>query len=278
MNTSRNTRIINAQSRGPSIIGGVRELFRYRELLAAWAIRDIRVRYKQTMLGAAWAILQPLSLMVVFSVVFTLFVRVPTEGIPYPIFSYTALLPWTFFANAISFGVPTLVGNMNLVTKIYFPREILPLAAVAASFVDFCIAAIVFIGMMIYYQIPLGWPLLLTPIVMLVQILLTVAVVLYAAAVNVFYRDVRFIIPLVVQLWMYASPIIYPLNLVPERFRVLYMLNPMAGIIEAYRALVLRSTLPDGGALGSAAAISIVSCLLAYRWFKRKEREFADII
>lgn len=260
------------------MISHLRELLRYRELLWMWTVRDIKVRYKQTLLGAAWAILQPLSMMVVFSLIFTYFVRMPTDGIPYPAFSYTALLPWTFLATSVSFGVPSVVTNMNLVTKVYFPREIFPIAAVAASFVDFLVASVVYIGMMLVFRVGLKATMLLIPLLLVVQIALTLGVVLLAAAVNVRYRDVRFIVPLAVQLWMYATPIIYPVSLVPERWQPLYVLNPMAGLIEGYRAAVLRGQWPDPVTLGVATLISAGVFLLGYRVFKAMEVGFADII
>lgn len=255
-----------------------RTLYGYRELLLMWTIRDIKVRYKQSMLGGAWAILQPLSLMVIFSLIFTYLVKVPTEGIPYPIFSYTALLPWTFFTTSISFAVPSLVSNMNLVTKVYFPREILPISAIVGSFVDFLVASCVFVGMLVFYHVPLTPTLVLAPMLLIVQILLTAGVVLLAAAANVFYRDIRFVVPLAIQLWMYATPIIYPLALIPERFRPLYMLNPMAGLIEAYRSIALRGAWPNWPNLGIAVSVSVLLFVLGYRYFKQAELQFADVI
>ena len=264
--------------RRPTLLSHIHELIRYRELLWTWIVRNIKVRYKQSLLGVAWAILQPLSATVIMAIVFSRFVRVSTDGIPYPIFYYSALLPWTFSATSITFGTSCLVSNMNLVTKIYFPREILPISAVLASFVDFLIAAVIFAGMMVFYRVPasLNWAWL--PVLLLVQMLLTLGVVLFASALNVFYRDIRFVVPLGMQLWMYMTPIIYPLSLVPERFRALYMLNPMAGLIYAYRRIVLQGKSPDATYLLTAAVISVVVFLLAYAYFKRAEAVFADII
>lgn len=260
------------------MIANLRTLYRYRELLWMWTMRDVRVRYTQSVLGSAWAILQPLSLMIIFTLVFSFFVRVPTDGIPYPIFSYTAVLPWTFFATSITFGVPSLTNNMHLVTKIYFPREIFPIAAMGAAFLDFLIASMIFLGMMIFYRVPVSLSLMLVPLLLLLQIVLILGVVFFGSAINVFYRDVRFVVPLAMQLWMYATPIIYPLSLVPERFRPLYMLNPMAGIIDAYRTVILRQQMPRWDYLGLAAGISLLLLFFAYRYFKSAEREFADII
>ncbi len=253
-------------------------LIAYRELLWMWTLREIKVRYKQSLLGGAWAILQPLSLMLIFSVIFTFFVKVPTEGIAYPLFSYSALLPWSLLAGSVSFAVPSLTQNFNLVTKVYFPREILPIAIVAASCLDFLLGLVVFVGMMVFYRAPFSPTLLLAPVLLFLQILLTLGLVLFASAVNVFYRDVRFVVPLAMQLWMYATPVIYPATSVPPRFRGIYMLNPMAGIIEAYRAIALRGVWPDWTYLGVAALLAGAIFLAGYAYFKRVEWQFADVI
>jgi lipopolysaccharide transport system permease protein len=254
------------------------ELYRYRDLLWMWTLRDIKVRYKQSLLGAAWAVLQPLSLMLIFSIIFSYFVRVPTEGVPYPVFSYSALLPWTFFAASVSFAVPSLVLNMNLVTKIYFPREILPMSAVGASLVDFLVAWLVFIAMMLFYRIPLSVTLVLVPLLVVIQIVFTLGLVLLSSALNVFYRDIRFVVPVLVQLWMYLTPIIYPVSLVPENLRGLYMLNPMAGLIEAFRAVTLRGVWPQWEYLGLSTVVALVVFLAGYSYFKHVEWQFADLI
>lgn len=254
------------------------QLLTHRELLFNWVLREIKVRYKQSLLGAAWAILQPLSMTVIFTVVFTLFVRIDTEGIPYPIFSYCALLPWTFFANALSFATPSLVNNMNLVTKIYFPREIFPLASIIAGLFDFLVASVIFLAMMIYYGVSPGPMFLLLPLVFFVQLSLTGGIALFASAINVFYRDIRFVILLGLQLWMYASPVIYPVSAVPEKLLPFYMLNPMAPIIDSYRRIILQGRMPDWHYLGLAALFSIFLLLAGYSYFKRVEMEFADVI
>jgi lipopolysaccharide transport system permease protein len=254
------------------------ELWIHRELLKSWTARNIKIRYKQSLLGSAWAILQPLALMIVFSIVFNRFVRVPTEGVPYPIFSYTALLPWTFLATSITFGASSLTQNLNLVTKIYLPREILPISEVGASFVDFVVASVVFVGLAAYYDVRITEKILVVPALVIIQICLIVGVVLALAAMNVFYRDIRFVVPLAVTLWMYATPIIYPVELVPENLRRLYFLNPMAGLIESYRSVLLLSEWPNWGNLAVAAVISLVVLVLGYRFFKRVEWQFADVI
>jgi lipopolysaccharide transport system permease protein len=261
-----------------SVLQNLCRLYQYRELLIVWSLREIRVRYKQSILGSAWAIAQPLSLMLIFSTIFTVFVKIPTADIPYPIFAYIALLPWVFFSTSITFAVTSLTNQLNLVTKVYFPREIMPAASVAASLADFLIASVVFIGMMLYYQIPVTGPFILLPVLMLIQVMLVLGIALIVSAMNVFYRDLRFVVPLVLQLWMYATPIIYPSSLVPERYRTLYLLNPMASLIEGYRLIALQGKWPD---LGSIATVGVTSCLVlivGYMFFKREEWRFADII
>lgn len=253
-------------------------LLRYRDLLWLWTMREVQVRYKQSLLGVAWAVLQPLALTAIFTIVFSRLVRVDTGGIPYPIFSYTALVPWTFFSTSLSFGIASLVNNMNLVTKIYFPREILPLASVGAAFVDFLVSAVILAGMMLIYGVRPGLVSLWVLPLLVLQISLTIAVVLLGSALLVFFRDVRFVVPLLTQVWMYASPIIYPVSLVPERYRSLYFLNPMAGIIDGYRRVLLTGESPDLGTLALGSAVTLVLLIGGYTFFKRAEPFFADLI
>jgi len=256
----------------------IKTLYQYRDMLLMWVFREIRVRYKQSFLGAAWAILQPLVLMLMFTTVFSLMAKFPTDGIPYPIFSYTALLPWTLFATSVTFGVSSLINNLNLVTKTYFPREVLPMGVVGAALFDYLIASSIFFVMMLVYQIPLTWYALWIPLFLIIQVFLMLGVILLGAALTVFYRDVRFIVPLGVQLWLYATPIIYPVSLVPEQFRTLYMLNPMAGIVESYRQVLLRGQPPVLSDLAITAVSSIGLFLVSYAVFKRLEVSFNDII
>lgn len=261
-----------------AVLADIKTLWLHRELLWVWAAREVRVRYKQSLLGAGWAILQPLALTLMFSLVFTLVVPIPTADVPYPIFAYTALLPWTFLASSISFGVPSLVNNMNLVTKIYFPREVLPLATIAAAGVDFLVGGLVLVGMMLWYRVPLYPTALLLPVLLLIQMILTFGVTLIGATALVFYRDVRFLVPLFLQLWLYASPVIYPVSLIPARWRGLYFLNPMAGLLEGYRAVLLYGHWPDRQALATAAVVALALAVVGYSWFKRLEPRFADLI
>ena len=253
-------------------------LYHYRDLLSLWTEREIRVRYKQSALGVAWAIIQPLTLTIIFTLVFSRLMQVDTGGIPYPVFAYSALLPWTFFSTSLAFGIPSLVNNLNLVGKIYFPREILPLASIGAALLDFAMASLVFAGMMLIYRIPLTLNALWAVPLLIIQLILTVGVTLIGAALIVFFRDVRFVIPLLTQIWMYASPVIYPATLVPAQWQTLYFLNPMAGIIDGYRRALTQGEPPNIPALLLATVVSCVLLLAGYIIFKRSEPLFADLI
>lgn len=276
---TRAPRRLAGTGRRPTTLGGhLRKLWEYRELLRTLALKEVRVRYKQSVLGVGWAVLQPFALMVVFTTVFSRFLRVESEGVPYPVFSYVALVPWTFFSSSLSFAVPSVVHNMSLVTKIYFPREIFPLAAIGGCFVDFCVAGTIVAGLMAYYRVELTWTAVYLPLLVVLQAMVALGVALLAAAINVFFRDIRFIVPLVTQVWMYASPVVYPLSEVPERFRPYYLLNPMAGIIDGYRRALLHGQPPDVGALAIAAGMALGLLAVGYLFFKRVEMTFADII
>jgi lipopolysaccharide transport system permease protein len=256
----------------------LRNLYQCRDLLWLWKMREVKVRYKQSLLGVAWAILQPLALMIVFTIVFSRLFRVDTGGIPYPVFAYAALVPWTLFATSLSFGVPSLVNNMNLVTKIYFPREILPLASIGAALLDFLVAAVILFGMLVVYRV---WPgihvLWLMPL-LAIQVILMIGVTLLGSAVIVFFRDVRFVVPLVTQVWMYATPIVYPTELVPKYLQPYYFLNPMAGIVDGYRRALLMNQPPRLPALGMAILMSLLILIGSYAVFKLTEPLFADLI
>lgn len=260
------------------MLGDLRTLFGKRELLWIWTEREIRIRYKQSLLGACWAVLQPLSLMLVFTVVFSFIVHVPTGDVPYPLFSYVAVLPWTFFSSSIALGVPTLVTNMNMVTKVSMPREILPVAAVLASLFDLGVAALLFVGMAVFYRVPPTWSALWVAPLLGIELILALGVALLGSALNVLYRDIRFLVPLLTQLWMYATPIIYPLDLIPARFRFLMYLNPMTAVIEGYRQAIIHGSNPEPWGIGVALLISSLVLAFAYLSFKRLERVFADII
>lgn len=260
------------------MITKIKQLLSANELVWAWTYRIIRGRYQQSILGGLWAIIQPAATATIFSLIFTWFIPVDTGGIPYVVFSFTAMVPWTLFSASVIDMVEALVGNLNLVSKIYFPREILPLSSVLARLVDFLIAFGIVVGMIFYFRLPIlpvGW--LLLPVVLLIQLALALGIGLTGAALNVFYRDVRHIFALGLQLWFYASPIIYPLSAVPEQFRLFYLLNPMAGVIDAYRAILLHHTLP-GPTLLISATIACVTLFGGYWFFKRVEFQFADVV
>jgi len=255
----------------------LQEVWRYRELLYFLALREIQLRYKQTLLGAAWAILQPLLAMVVFTLIFSKVAKLPSDGVPYAVFSYCALVPWTYFANALSLSGNSLVGSANLISKVYFPRLIIPGASILAGTLDFGIAFLVLLGMMLYYGIAPDWGVLLVPVLLLMTMGVALGVGLWLSAMNVQYRDVRYAIPFMIQLWMFATPIVYPLSLVPERYRSLVALNPMAGIIEGYRAAMLGRPF-QWDALAMAAVLCVLLLVTGAFYFRRVEKTFADTI
>ncbi|MBL8166649.1 MAG: ABC transporter permease [Acidobacteria bacterium] len=262
-----------------SLRAHLRELWRHRELLWLITQREIKVRYKQSLLGVLWAILQPLSLMLVFTVFFSWFARMQSDGIPYPLFSYAALLPWTFFSTALSFAIPSLIANSHIITKIYFPREIVPLASVLAAFLDFVIAAGVFVLLLVLYRVPPTWNLLYVLPIVAIQLAFTTGICLLLSAFTVLYRDVRHTLPLVMQIWMFVTPILYSASVVPPRWRAWYFsLNPMAAIIDGYRRTVVQGVPPQGRYLALAALVSGVLIWAGYKYFKHLEREFADIV
>jgi lipopolysaccharide transport system permease protein len=253
-------------------------LYRYRDLLWLWIGREIQVRYKQSLLGIVWAILQPLALALVFTWVFSQVIRVDTGDVPYIIFSYTTLVPWTFFTTSISFGVPSLVNNMSLVGKIYFPREVLPLASIGAALLDYFVGSLILAGMLLVYHIWPGIYMLWVVPLLALQIILTMGVALFGASIIVFFRDVRFVMPLVTQVWMYATPVVYPTDMVPERLQPYYFLNPMAGIIDGYRRVLIMGEPPRLAAMVPGMVISLLIFVAGYILFKRVEPLFADLI
>ncbi len=256
----------------------IAELAMHRELLWTFALREIQIRYRQAVLGVAWAVLQPVALMVVFTLFFGWFLRVPSEGMPYPLFAYGGLLPWLFFAASLSSGTPSLTSNAALVGKVAFPREVLPLATMVAAALDFAIAGTAFAFLLAAYGVGLTIQLVYLPLLVLVQVVFTAGIVLFLAALNVAYRDVRHVLPLVLQLWMFATPVIYPLSVIPEPLRVWYLLNPMVGLVENFRRVVVRGVPPEFLSLGLALLVSLPILLGGYWYFKRAEGEFADII
>jgi lipopolysaccharide transport system permease protein len=256
----------------------LKEIWLYRELLYFLTKRDIKVRYKQTVLGGLWAIIQPLCAMVVFSIFFGRLAKVPSDGIPYPIFVYAGLLPWTYFANAVTAAGNSLVGSAHLVTKIYFPRTIIPVSAAMAGLVDFFIALAVMVGLMLYYQFLPDGRVLLFPALVGLTFVCAVGCGLWLSALNVQYRDIRYIIPFLIQIWLFVSPVIYPDSLLGERYRWLLALNPMAGIIHAYRACLLGRHPIDWGFLGISTLATVVIFVSGLFYFRRVEKSFADVI
>ena len=255
----------------------LKDIWAYRELLFFLTWRDVKVRYKQTALGAAWAVLQPLFMMIIFTIFFGRLAGVASAGIPYPLFALAGLVPWTFFANAITASGNSLVGSANLITKVYFPRLIVPAAAMLAGLVDFLLAFLILVAMMFYYRVTLTVQILFLPVLILLTALFSLGVGTWMSALNVKYRDVRFALPFLIQLWLFVSSVILPSTSVPQKWRWLLMLNPMSGIIEGYRAALFG--LPfDWPALGIASALTIVVLLYAIYAFGRVERSFADII
>ena len=257
---------------------GLRELWRYRELMYFLIWRDIKVRYKQTVLGALWAIIQPFSTMVVFSLFFGKLANMPSDGIPYPIFAYSALVPWTFFANGINKSSNSLVGGSNLIKKVYFPRLVMPLSGVFSGIVDFVLAFIVLLGMMLYFGFVPTWNVVWLPALFLLAVFTSVAIGLWLSAMSVRFRDVQFMIPFLTQLWLFATPIVYPSSLLTEPWRTLYGINPMAGVVEGFRwALLGTGTAP--GPIIIVSTLVVVALLVSGAFcFRRMEKTFADIV
>lgn len=253
------------------------DLWHYRDLLLLLTWRDIKIRYTQTILGIAWAMLQPLLTMVVFSVIFGQLAKLPSDGIPYPIFTYTALLPWQLFSYSLTNSINSLVGNQNLISKVYFPRLVIPIASVLPSLVDFAFSFLVLIGLMFYYRVPLTLHMLNLPLFLLLAMITALACGLWLSALNVQYRDIRHVVPFMVLLWQYATPVAYSSSLIPEKWRLLYSLNPMTGVVEGFRWALLGS-----GKMGELTWVSILITIFllisGLMYFKRMELTFADVI
>jgi lipopolysaccharide transport system permease protein len=254
-----------------------KELWQYRELLRFLTVRDIKVRYKQTVLGGLWAILQPFMSMLIFTIFFGRLAQIPSDNFPYPIFVYTALLPWQFFSNGISNAGNSLVANSNLISKVYFPRIIIPAASLGAGLLDFLIASLILFMMMFYYGIAPGPSVLFLPFLLFGVIIATLGVGMILSALNVAYRDFRYVIPFLVQFWLFATPVIYPSSLVPQQWRWLINLNPMAGLITAFRSSILGESIPWAD-LSISYSVGIFIFIIGLLSFSRMERRFADII
>lgn len=277
MNESKSSVVTMIQPTGKFVSLSLRELWSYRDLLLFLIWRDVTVRYKQTLLGAAWAVIQPFFTMIVFSLFFGRLAKVPSDGIPYPIFAYTALLPWTYFSTALGQGANSLVGSANLITKVYFPRLIIPVSTVVAGLVDFAIAFVILVAMMIYYGISPTWAILLLPLFLLLAIITALAAGLWLSALNVNYRDVRYVVPFLIQFWMFATPVAYPSSLLSEPWRTVYGLNPMVGVIEGFRWALVGAP-PPGSLMGVSALVSLIAFIGGLFYFRRMEETFADVV
>lgn len=272
----QNVTVIKPPPKWPTI--DLRELWAYRELLFVLAWRDVSVRYKQSAVGIGWAIIQPLMMMVIFTVIFGKFAKLPSEGVPYPIFTFCALLPWNYFARSMADSGNSLVGSSHLVTKVYFPRLVLPLSRVFAGLIDFGIGFVILLGMMVWYGITPTIGLLFLPVFLFVAMLAALGVGLWLTAMNVKYRDVTFVIPFLVQFWMFASPVAYSTTIVPERWQWVYALNPMVGVIEGFRWALLGKAPPDAEMILVSLGAILLLLTSGLFYFKKMERTFADII
>jgi lipopolysaccharide transport system permease protein len=267
---------IEPPKRWPSI--DFRELWEYRELLYFLTWRDIKIRYKQTVLGAAWAIIQPVFMMIVFSLFFGKLAKVPSDGIPYPVFAFCALLPWQLFAHAVSESSNSVVSNQHLITKVYFPRLVIPIASVLTGFIDFLVSLVVLIGLILWFGLVPGWRIIALPGFILLAICTALAVGLWLSALSVQYRDVRYLIGFLVQFWLFATPVAYPSSIIPQQWRAVYALNPMAGVVEGFRWALLGRSSALGSMLWVSASVVLVTLLGGFYYFRRMEQEFADIV
>jgi lipopolysaccharide transport system permease protein len=256
----------------------LRDLWLYRELIFFMTWRDLKVRYKQTLLGASWAILQPFLTMVVFSIFFGTLAKVPSDGVPYPIFSYTALIPWTLFSKALQDASRSLVANSHMITKVYFPRMILPLSSVLAGVVDFLIAFIVLMGMMVYYKITPTANVWFLPLFLILALVTAVGVGLWLSALNVLFRDINYVLPFLTQFWMYLTPIAYPSSMVPVKWQTIYALNPMTGVVEGFRWALLGTGQPPGTLTLVSSIVAVILLISGMFYFRRMERLFADMV
>jgi lipopolysaccharide transport system permease protein len=257
---------------------GLGELWDHRELLYFFVWRDVKVRYKQTAIGAAWAIIQPILTVVTFTILFDKFAKMPSDGLPYPIFSYAALLPWNYFAKSLNGSIGSVVAGAHLITKVYFPRLLLPISATVSGLIDFGISFIFLLVMMAWYGIMPTWGVLLLPCFILLTMLTALSVGLWLAVINVRFRDVGQATSFLIQIWLFASPVAYPVSVVPEKWRALYSLNPMAGVIEGFRWALLRKQMPDIVSIIISVAVVLVLLVGGIIFFKRMENTFADIV
>jgi len=255
----------------------LKELWEYRELVYTFAMRDIKVRYKQTALGAAWAVIQPFMMMVVFTIFFGNLAKIPSEGIPYPLFSYAALLPWTLFSEGITRSTNSMITNANIMTKVYFPRLVMPISGILSPLIDFMIAFIILIAMMLYYGFVPTINIVWLPVFVLLALMTSLGVGLWLSAFNVQYRDFQYTLPFLIQLWLFASPVVYPSSLLPEPYQWVYGLNPMAGVIEGFRWALL-GTNPPSTMIAFSFVIVMVLLISGAYYFKRMEKTYADVV
>lgn len=253
-------------------------IWQHRELLYFLVWRDLKIRYKQTVIGIGWAIVQPLIAMLIFTVIFGHFAKIPSDGLPYPVFAYAALLPWNYFAGALQRSIASVVGDAHLISKVYFPRLILPIAGTISGVVDFSISFVLLLGLMAWYGIGAGWASLAIPLFLLFALVTALSIGLWLSALNVRYRDVGYAIPFLLQVWMFLSPIVYPISMIPEEYRVLYSLNPMAGVIEGFRWALLGKAAPDFTVMTISAAVVLVLLAAGLVFFKNMESTFADVV
>jgi lipopolysaccharide transport system permease protein len=256
----------------------IKDIWEYRELLGIFVWRDLKVRYRQTVIGALWAIIQPLLTMVIFSIFFGGLAGVPSDSIPYPIFSYAALVPWTFFANGIGQASNSLVNNADMIKKIYFPRLTMPMAAVLAGLVDFFLAFIILMGMMLYYGFPPTSMVFWLPMFILLAMITTLGVGLWLSALNVQFRDVRYMVPFIIQVWLFATPVAYPSSLLSEPWRTLYGINPMVGVVEGFRWALLGTDTAPGPIIIMSFIVAVGILISGAFYFRRMEKTFADVI
>ena len=276
--STRDTRVIRIKPSRGWVGLGLRELWEYRELVFFLMWRDIKVRYKQTVLGAGWAIIQPLFGMVVFTVFFGKLAKMPSDGIPYPIFSFSALVSWTFFANGLTNASAVLVGGTNLLTKVYFPRLAMPIASVMSGLVDLVIALFVLFGLMAYYGISPSSNVLWLPVFMALALAAALGIGTWLAALNVRFRDVRYVVPFLIQLWLFVTPVVYPSSLVKEPWRTLYGLNPMAGVVDGFRWALLGTPPPPAAMLAVSGGSALLLLASGLFYFRRMESSFADLV
>ncbi len=276
--SKRQSPILNIEPSNTWVSLKLGELWQYRELLYFLIWRDIKVRYKQTALGAAWAIIQPLFSMLIFSLFFGRLAKMPSDGIPYPLFSLAALVPWTFFANGLNQSSNSLVASANLLKKVYFPRLVIPIATVLAGVVDFALSFVVLLGLMGFYGITPTINLLWMPLFLLLALVTSLAVGLWMSALNVKYRDVRYIVPFVIQVWMFSTPIVYPSSLLPASWRTIYGLNPMVGVVEGFRWALLGTNTVPGFMIAVSATAALLLLIGGAFYFRHMEKSFADIV